>query len=341
MPYRSFHFWMGVAMTLGCAILGLTLARLPYLEMFGPLTISLFLGMTWRALLTVPESSYPGVNFSSRTLLRCGIILLGVKIDFDLIARSGLSIFALGFGVVVAGLLIFRFLGKCFGLDQNLAMLIAIDSSICGASAVAATAPVLEAKEEETALVIPIGSILGSTAVLGYIFLEHWIRLPPRIYGILTGATLHEIAQVMAASHAVPGALEAGTVTKLMRVLLLVPVIFFIGLSRMKKTDYGGTTPWLHVWKGFPWFILGFLFVGIFSSLVPHVFPHFAGFLALKARLASVAVFLMAMAMGGVGLHVNFNHFFACGLKSISVALIGWLMLASLAFAAIHLWMVF
>lgn len=337
MPYRCPHFRTGIALTLCCAVLGLTLARLPFLEMFGPLTITLLLGMLWRAFLHVPEKQHLGIGFSSKTLLRWGIVLLGVRIDFDLLAKAGVSIFILGLGVIILGLFIFNFLGKRFGLKPDLAMLIAIDSSICGASAVAAAAPVLKAKEEDTALVIPIGSIFGSIAVIFYTFLEHWIALSPKIYGILTGATLHEIAQVMAASQAVPGAIEAGTITKLMRVLLLVPVIFLISLNKLRHTNRDEISLGSQMWKSFPWFILWFLAVGTVTSLIPHLIPHSANWVeSVKVQTLTVSVFLMAMAMAGVGLQVNFIQLRESGLKAIYVAVIGWVMLAGLAYVAIY-----
>lgn len=330
MNFRCLHFRTGVATTVCCAIIALNLAQLPFLQHLGSLTLALLLGLVWRAFLHVPDKQHLGIGFSAKTLLRAGIILLGVRLDFQLIAQAGLKIFALALGVIVVGLVVFNLLGKWFGLKGNLAMLIAVDSSICGASAVAAAAPVMEASDDETALVIPLGSLLGSVAMLGFTLMEQWVHLSPRLYGILTGATLHEIAQVMAASAAVPGALEAGTVTKLTRVVLLVPVVFLLGLWRQRRAANGRTN---RVSPAKPWFVLGFLAVGVACSLIHYCAPGSEKFMAgLKSQTVTVAVFLMGMAMAGVGLQVNFSQFRANGIKSLAVALLGWLML--LAFAS-------
>jgi len=329
MNFRCLHFRTGVATTVCCAILGLNLAKLPFLEHFGALTLALLLGLIWRAFLHVPENQHLGIGFSAKTLLRAGIILLGVRLDFQLIAQAGLKIFAVGFGVIVLGLIVFNVLGHWFGLEGNLPMLIAVDSSICGASAVAAAAPAMDASEEETALVIPLGSLLGSVAVVGYTLLEQWIHLPPRLYGILTGATLHEIAQVMAANAVVPGALEAGTVTKLTRVVLLVPVVFMIGLWRQRRLAKGARS---HTATAKPWFVLGFLAVGVVCSLIHYLAPGSEVVMAaVKNQTVTVAVFLMGMAMAAVGLQVDFAQFRAHGVKSLTVAVLGWVLLVGFA----------
>jgi uncharacterized integral membrane protein (TIGR00698 family) len=332
MSYRCPHFRTGVAATACCAVAGINLSRLPGLQHLGPLTLALLLGLLWRAFLHVPENQHLGIGFSAKTLLRVGIVLLGVRLDFQLLAQAGVKIFLLGAGVIIVGLILFNALGNWFGLSGNLPMLIAVDSSICGASAVAAAAPAMNARDEETALVIPIGSLLGSVAVLGYTFFETWAQLPPRLYGILTGATLHEIAQVMAVNAAVPGALEAGTVSKLMRVVLLAPVVFGIGVWKQMRSAKGGRLRDALAMPNKPWFVLGFLAVGAACSLCQWALPGLGASLeSIKSETVTVAVFLMAMAMAGVGIQTDFARLRADGAKSVAVAVLGWIGLVTFA----------
>lgn len=335
MNFRCPHFRAGVGATICCAILGIVLSYLPVFGHLGALTLALLLGLLWRASLSVPAQQHLGIGFSARTLLRLGIILLGVRLDFALLAHAGLRILALGAGVILIGLVTFNLLGNWLGLEGNLPMLIAVDSSICGASAVAAASPVMEATREETALVIPLGSLLGTIAMLGYAVAEPWLQLSPKLYGVLTGATLHEIAQVMAANAVVPGAMESGTVTKLIRVTLLVPVVFVIGW--WKQRQHAGKTGRRAPAMEKPWFVVGFLAVGLVCSLVAHWVPEPDLYLEpIKAQVMHIAVFLMAMAMAGVGLQVDFAQFRLHGMKSLAVAIAGWGVLAAFAFLFIH-----
>jgi uncharacterized integral membrane protein (TIGR00698 family) len=265
-------------------------------------------------------------------LLRLGIILLGVRLNLDLVVHGGWKILFLDMSVIITGLCFITWLGTSLGLDSTLACLIAVDSSICGASAVAAAAPVLRARDDETALVIPLCSLIGTIAVLAFTFAQGMLHLAPQTYGMLTGATLHEVAQVMAAVTAVPGALEMGTVTKLTRVVLLAPAIFFLNgwvrrskNGRLREDEAGTPLPK-------PWFVLGFLLVGIANTLAFHLLPLAREtLLDYNRQILVIANFLMAMAMAGMGLQVDFGRLRANGPRAVITAVTGWLLLLTLA----------
>ncbi len=320
-------------MTVLLAVLALGLSRLPVLERIGPLSTALLLGLIWRGFMDVPLGQHVGIGFSAKRLLRLGIILLGVRLNLDLVLHGGLKILLLDAGVIAAGLSFITWLGLRTGLDATLACLIAVDSSICGASAVAAAAPALGAKDDEPALVIPMCSLIGTFAVLAFTFGQSVLHLRPELYGMFAGATLHEVAQVMAAVAAVPGAVEIGTVTKLTRVVLLVPAVFFLGLwmQRRRRRLAGATDlPETRVPK--PWFVLGFLAVGIVNTLAFRLFPHaHETLLDYNRQILVISNFLMAMAMAGMGLQVDFGRLRANGPRAVFVAVVGWLLLAALA----------
>lgn len=319
-------------MTILLAVLALGLSRLPILEHIGPLSTALLLGLIWRAFMDVPLGHHVGIGFSARKLLRLGIILLGVRLNFDLILHGGWKILLLDLSVIGTGLTFITWLGMRLGLEQSLACLIAVDSSICGASAAAAAAPILRARDDETALVIPLCSLIGTAAVLAFTFGQSVLHLPPLTYGMLTGATLHEVAQVMAAVTAVPGAIEIGTVTKLTRVVLLVPAVFFLSLwvQRRKGAAEAETQSSAPLPK--PWFVLGFLVVGVANTLAFRYLPNaHETLLDYNRQILIIANFLMAMAMAGMGLQVDFGRLRANGPRAVTTALIGWLILLALA----------
>lgn len=222
-----------------------------------------------------------------------------------------------------------------------LACLIAVDSSICSGSAAAAAAPVLRAKDEDVALVIPLCSLIGKTAMLGFTFMQHHWAVSPQLYGMIAGATLQEVAQVMAAVGPFPDAAEIGTIIKLTRVVLLIPALVVLGRIfarqwRRKAGQAGEVSPPVNLSK--PWFVVGFLLVGIGNSTALHFSPGQAGAIAIGDRaFLTTANFLMAMAMAGMGLQMDFARLRANGVRAVGTALLGWLVLASLTIGAILL----
>jgi uncharacterized integral membrane protein (TIGR00698 family) len=331
MKIRSSHFRTGVGLTVLLAILGLVLGDLPGFARVGPLSLALLLGLLWRAFMHVPEHHHEGIGFSARQLLRIGIILLGVRLDFALIAQSGWKIVILDLVVIAFGLVFITWLGRRAGLAGSLPLLIAVGSSICGASAVAAAAPVIRARDHEIALAIPLCGILGTIAALGLTFAQNYLHLTPGTYGILAGSTLHEVAQVLAASAVVPGALQSGTIVKLVRVVLLVPVVFFLG--QWLKNRNTAAAP---VQK--PWFVGGFLLVGIINTALVYGLPQFHETWAnLDREMLVVANFLMAMAMAGLGLQVDLTTLRTQGLPALKVAAAGWVALLLVATGAMYL----
>lgn len=333
----------GFAMTAAFAALALALVRLPGLQHLGALSIALLVGLAWRAFRRVPGDRDAGIGFSAKKLLRFGIILLGVRLNFELVLHAGLKILLLDATVVTAGLLGINWLGRRMGLDPIIACLIAVDSSICGGSAVAAAAPTLRAEEDDIALVIPLCSLIGTGAMLLYTFIQHQWALSPVHYGMMAGATLHEVAQVMAAVAPFPETAELGTVTKLARVVLLVPAVLILGWVFGRKGDNNR-----HVAANVknavptvpkPWFVLGFLLVGAANTLAIHFVPeHLVEIGTVNGWLLVLANFLMAMAMAAMGLQVDFGRLRANGLRAVGTAVLGWIVLAS--FAAGEIWLI-
>ncbi len=287
----------------------------------------------------MPESYHEGIGFSAKKLLRLGIILLGVRLNLELVLHAGPKILLLDVTVITAGLLGISWLGRRFGLDPVLATLIAVDSSICGASAVAAAGPTLRAKDDDIALVVPMCSLIGTTAMLAFTFVQHRWTLTPAQYGMMTGSTLHEVAQVMAAVTPFPEAAEMGTVTKLTRVVLLVPTILILGWAfgrgRIRNTGVmADAVPLPAVPK--PWFVLGFLLVGVGNTLALHFLPtQHVQITRINQQMLDVANFLMAMSMAGMGLQVDFARLRSNGLRAVGTAVLGWVVLASLAIGEI------
>src|SRR5688572_16364558 len=190
----------GLASAAVLAMVSYWLATLPGLKVVGPLTVALLIGIALRTALGLPALLTEGTRYSARTVLRLGIVLMGARLDFGLVAKVGPRVLLLALAVIVGGITGIRWVTRRFGVPEKLGTLLAVGTSICGASAVVAASSVTRAGEEDTTLAVGLCGILGTMGVLFYVFAGPLLGLSTAQLAILSGATLHEVAQVMAAA---------------------------------------------------------------------------------------------------------------------------------------------
>jgi len=330
---RGLGFTQGIALTLGIAVTAKILASFPFLSIMGQLVIAILLGIAWRAAIGVPERAMAGVSFSSKKLLRYGIILLGMRLNLADIVHAGPKVLAIAIINITFTIFVVYGLTKLFKVDKRLGMLTACGTAICGAAAVVAISPQIEASDDETAIGAATVAILGTIFTLLYTVLYPVLGLTAAGYGIFSGATLHEVAHVVAA--AAPSGNEAvdlAVIVKLTRVALLVPVAILIGIwmNRAERKEDKNTekTSWKSI--PIPWFILGFLIMSGVNTL--GIIP------ADIVNLVVLAAYLLiAMAMAGLGLNVDILTFRRLGMKSFAAGLIGSVLLSILGFTLVML----
>jgi len=323
------QFGLGLVLTAIIGVVAMQLAPLPGLAVLGSLTIALLLGIGWRGLFGLPKVYGGGVQFSARRVLRFGIILTGVRLNFGLIVSSGLQVLFLDTLLIIFGVFFIPWLGKKLGLTSSLALMLGVGQSICGASAVGAIAPLAPgADQDEVSLAVAICGIMGTVGVLLFIFALNVLNWQSHFYGLLTGSTLHEIAQVAAAGPAGgQSAFDLAMVVKLTRVVLLAPVAlalaFLLTLRAGKESQQAQKFDWRKL--PIPWFVLGFLIVGAVNSV---------GWLSkdLSNITLQVSIFLMVMAMAAMGLLVDLKVIRKTGLRALGVSF-----LAFAAFTAVSL----
>lgn len=314
-------FIAGIGMTLLITLLARQLAILPVLSVTGTMVLAILIGIVWRAILGLPSTASPGTNFATKRLLRLGVVLMGIRLDFGRIIASGPKIILIDSLVILFTLSLFWWLGERFHLPRRLTALVGVGTAVCGAAAIAAVAPLLQSDDDETALSVGIIALLGTLGALSYTFLHPVLHLSPYAYGVLTGSTLHEVAHVVAAGMA--GGKTSGEIAilvKLGRVALLIPVALSIGylLGREKKdTTVEGNRQKIPI----PWFVLGFLLFSIINSV--NVFSP-----AIEQWILQASLFLLTMAMAGLGLHVDLQHFLRVGGRTLQVGVLGSLALA-------------
>jgi uncharacterized integral membrane protein (TIGR00698 family) len=271
-----------------------------YLE---ALVLAILLGVVLRTTWNPKPRLIPGIEFSAKFLLECAVVLLGASVSVATVLALG-PLLLVGIASVVAMALGISFIiCRVIGLPLRMAILIACGNSICGNSAIAAVAPVIGADSDDIAASISFTAVLGVVVVLTLPLLVPLLQLSLTQYGVLAGLTVYAVPQVLAATLPI-GALsnQVGTVVKLVRVLMLGPVVLGLSLLarglRKDPTSTRANRSRLNWQKLVPWFITGFLVVLIIRSLglIPQV--------ALPP-LTLVAATLTTIAMAALGLGVD------------------------------------
>lgn len=321
-------FILGLGITLIIAFAAKAFSLVPYLDIMGQLVLAILIGIIWRSSIGVPVAAEGGIQFASKKLLRLGIILLGMRLNLIDIIHAGPKVFSIALINITFTMVVVYALCRWFKVDRNLSILTASGTAICGAAAVVAIASQIKSGEKETAVGAATIAILGTIFTIFYTLLYPFLGLTPAGYGIFSGATLHEIAHVIAAADpGGSGAVDIAVIVKLTRVALLVPVAILIGVW-MSRGSSGKDQSSSRSSVPIPWFILGFLLVSGINSL--GIIPaQTASYIVLLAYM------LMAMAMAGLGLNVDIAAFRKLGIRSFSAGLIGSVLLSILGYVLV------
>jgi len=293
--------------------------------------VGLLGGVAWRAAARrAAPGTQPGVAFAARTLLRLGIVLLGVRLDARALVELGpwvLGASALGALVAFATI---ELLGRAWHVPLDLRRLVGIGTAICGASAIAAALPLVRGSTADGdhgdsgahAATVAIGaiSLLGTVGVLGFVAADAWLALPSALLAALAGATLQEVGQAVAAGAAVGGAdAELALLVKLSRVVWLAPALLALGWwGRAAVATAGATrvrTPLV------PGFVLGFVALGLLTSV--GVLPD-----AIVAASALAGSGLTAAAMAAIGLGVDVRAVGLAGRQALALGAAGFVALS-------------
>jgi uncharacterized integral membrane protein (TIGR00698 family) len=278
-----------------------------YLE---ALVLAILLGVALRTVWAPGPFWHDGVIFSSKILLEIAVVLLGAAVSARTVIALG-PVLILGIALTVAVAIAVSYaISRLCGLQSRMSILIACGNSICGNSAIAAVAPVVGAEAQDIAASIAFTAVLGVITVLLLPVLVPILKLSLTQYGVLAGLTVYAVPQVLAATLPI-GALsnQVGTVVKLVRVLMLGPVILALSLVFRRPGPRPSLTQLV------PWFIIGFFVVfGIRSAgFIPAVAIH---------PIKTVAAILTTISMAGLGLGVDVRVVAKAGLR-VTIAVSG------------------
>jgi len=334
----------GLGMTLALALAAKALALIPGLNVVGQLVLALLLGIAWRAAAPVPASAPAGLAFASKKLLRAGIILLGMRLSLLDVVYAGPAVFAASAGNILFATVVVYAIARRMNVGPRLAMLSACGTGICGAAAIAGISPQIKADDDETAVGVTVIALLGTLFTVAYTLVYPLLGFSSAEYGFFSGATLHEIAHVIAA--AAPGgsaAVDSALLAKLTRVALLAPVALALGVWAARRERRGadegapgsaasgavGSAAPRKAGVPVPWFIVGFLAAAALNTM---------GIVPQPAAAAAVqgAYLLIAMAMAGLGLNVNLAVFRRHGLRASAAVLLGSVLLSLLGIAEVY-----
>ena len=311
--HRRARWVGGITFTLVVATLGLGLAQLPGFQLIGPLACAILIAVAYRQVAGYPESLRAGVTYSAKRLLRYAIILYGLKLNIDVVLHQGLSLLVRDIGTITFAILVTVALARLLKADASLSLLLGIGTGVCGAAAISAVSPILKAEEEDTAIGAGVIALMGTVFAIIYTILRPLLPLTSMQYGVWSGVSIHEIAQVaLAAAPAGKDALAVALLAKLGRVFLLVPLSFIL-VFWMKRR--GAHDPQAKI--EFPWFLVGFIVMSLFGSyVVGHMISIPASVLT---DVSNVASFLLTMALVGLGLNVSLRDLRSKALRPLLV----------------------
>lgn len=296
---------------------------------FSPLIIGIILGMIYANSLRnkLPQTWVPGIKFCTKEVLRAGVVLYGFKLTFQQVMEIGLPAILADVIIIAGTLLIGVLVGKLLKMDSETALMTSTGSAICGAAAVLGAEPVVKCAPHKTAVAVSTVVIFGTISMFLYpvLYRSGVLGLDDQAMAIFTGSTLHEVAHVVGAGNAMDAAgghvADAATITKMIRVMMLAPVLVIMSLclARKKKSASGAAQE-----KGkitIPWFAFGFLLViGINSLLQSATFIPAEVLNPTIGFINNFDTFLLTMAMTALGAETSFDKFKQAGAKPFLLA---------------------
>lgn len=314
----------GILLPIGLAGLAYTFALIPGLSSIGPLPIAILLAVLFRNFVYNASQWQPGIDFSSKVLLRIAIVLYGVRLNIMLLFQEGLSLIGIAAIVIIFTFIIVLLLAKWLKVEQSFALLLATGTAICGAAAIGAVSPIIKSDRNDTALSAALIAIVGTIFALAAPFAEQLFHLSPEAYGTWVGYSAHEIAHaVLAGDYFGSQSLPTALMAKLSRVFLLFPVTIIFSWWMNRKQQVAGAK------AKFPFFIIGFIIVSLISTA-----GFYVGYMneAIQTMISTIATFLLCVSMAALGLSIDLRS-----MKKTAVKPLILLVIASICIYGINL----
>ena len=307
--------------------------------------IAILLGIIMGNAFTPRPGMMLGLDFTQQYILKLGIIFLGIRLSFEEFIKFGTIAIPLIIICILSVLVLIKLLIKKVPISSRMSYLIAIGTSVCGATAIVATAPIINAKKTEVAYAIANITLFGVIAMLFYPYFAEWYFYgEPLKAGLFLGTAIHETSQVAAAGLIYdqqfnsPETLNVATVTKLIRntfLIVMIPLFAFLyNRGEKKGKDYS-------ILSIFPYFVIGFIGMIVFRNVGDQVFTiennNYETWKTLISYIKSLATVFLTMAMAAVGISINLNELKSMGYKPFVVGLIAALTVGLVSVIALEL----
>lgn len=305
--------WRGILLCTGIAVMATLAGQL--MPLIGAAVFSIIMGICVRPFIQMDQIN-TGVKFCSKKVLQASIVLMGLTLNFKVVASHGWSSLPLSLSTIAAALIAGLVLGKMLHVKSKLRTLIAVGTAICGGSAIAAVSPIIEAEDEEIAYAISTIFLFNILAVFLFPAIGHMLNMSQETFGYFAGSAINDTSSVVAAAYTYgPEAGSTATIVKLLRALMIVPLCLGIVFINRKSVS---------VRRIFPWFILYFIIASMIAAVVP--IP-----VALSAAIKQLSLFLIAIAMSAIGLSVDLKQFRKLGYQPVLLGAVLWFIVTAVS----------
>ena len=285
-------------------------------SILGGTLIALLIGMLLNRVLSSYEVFDKGINWTSKKILRAGIILSGIALSFSQVFQAGKYALILMLFTLTTSFGVGYLCKKIFKMNWKLASLLSVSTAICGGTAVATLGPTIRAKNRDIAYAISATFIFDIITVIAFPWIGRLLGLSDTGYGLWIGTAVNDTSSVVAAGYAFSDAAGSlATIVKLTRTLFIVPIVLVFSWIYAKIETPSQMADKINIGKIFPWFILGFLAVVGIRSM---------DFLPANAitQVSLLSKFFMSMALASIGLKTSFKEVTSVGIKPMIAGVI-------------------
>ena len=306
-------------------------------EVVGGPVFAILLGMVMALFWKEQGRARAGITFTSKKILQLAVVLLGFGMNLSSVAKVGAQSLPIILSTITTSLVAAFVLHKLLHMDAKISTLIGVGSSICGGSAIAATAPVIGADDEEIAQSISVIFLFNVLAALTFPTLGGMLGLSNEGFGLLAGTAVNDTSSVTAAAAAWDGihgsnTLDTAAIVKMTRTLAIIPITLVLAFLRTRQEEKSvrGTGVTVSLKEIFPWFVLFFVLASVVTTLL--LLPA-----AVTGFLKSASKFFIVMAMAAIGLNTDVVKLVRTGGKPIFMGFCCWVAIACVSLGVQHL----